>query len=92
VPEVKICSAYEHTGIAEVGAMIEKQIHYHISNGFFQIKRNEQNIFAFQRLLNEQLRNMLFSKPGLTEKIRQIEQQIASGTISPYSAVKLITA
>jgi LAO/AO transport system kinase len=91
IPEVKICSAYEHTGIEDVWTMITKQIHYHISNGFFQKKRDEQNIFAFQRLLNEQLRNLLFSKPGLTEKIQQIEEEIAAGTISPYSAVRLIT-
>ncbi len=91
VPEVKICSSYEHSGIGEVDGMIEKYIQHQTANGYLERKRQEQNLFAFQRLLNEQLRQVLFSRPGLKEQILQLEQDIASGQISPYSAVRKVS-
>jgi LAO/AO transport system kinase len=90
VPEVLVCSAYEGTGVATVAMMIEKYCRHQESKGFFQDKRTQQNVFAFQRLLQEELRNRLLSKPGLREKIREIEQAIGASRISPYSAIHLL--
>lgn len=91
IPEVKICSSYEHSGIAEVDAMIEKYIQHQTANHYLVQKRKEQNLFAFQRLLNEQLRQVLFSRPGLKEQILQLEQDISAGHTSPYSAVRKVS-
>jgi LAO/AO transport system kinase len=90
IPEVKICSAYDNTGITDVGLMIEKYLAHQQANGYFLQKRNEQNLYAFQRLLNEQLRQMLYARPGLNEEIKALENEIAANKISPYSAVKKI--
>lgn len=88
LPEVKVCSSYENTGINEVWTMIEKHYLHHNSKGYFQQNRINQNVFAFQRLLQEQIRNYFLSKPGLKEKVAELEIQIARGKISPYSAVE----
>lgn len=90
-PEVKVCSSYDNYGIAEVVAMIEKYLDHQYANGYFPQKRNEQNLHAFQRLLNEQLRQLLYARPGLKEEIGVIEKEILNNTISPYTAVKNIT-
>jgi LAO/AO transport system kinase len=90
-PEVKVCSSYDNYGITEVVAMIEKYLDHQYANGYFQEKRSEQNLHAFQRLLNEQLRQLLFARPGLKEEIGVIEREILNNTISPYTAVKNIT-
>ncbi len=90
IPEVKICSSYDNTGIAAVSEMIEKYCLHQAANGYFRQKRQEQDLFAFQRLLNEQLNRVLYAKPGLKEEITQIEQEIQNGLLSPYSAVSRV--
>jgi LAO/AO transport system kinase len=90
-PEVKVCSSYDNYGIVEVVTMIEKYLAHQYANGYFEQKRNEQNLHAFQRLLNEQLRQLLYARPGLKEEIGVVEKEILNNTISPYTAVKNIT-
>lgn len=90
-PEVKICSAYENKGVDEVWEMIDKHHRHMTTTGFFEQQRKDQGLFAFRRLLQEQLQLMLLSKPGLAQKIKETEQQVRTGLISPYSAVKAIT-
>lgn len=87
IPEVLVCSAYEGTGVAAIGNMIGKYCRHQESTGFFREKRVQQNVQAFQRLLQEELRNRLLRRPGFREKIREAELAIASGRISPYSAM-----
>lgn len=90
IPEVKICSSYDNTGIEQVTEMIEKFINHQTANGYLMQQRKEQNLHAFQRLLNEQLRFILLNKAGLKEEVNQLQQQIAQNNLSPYSAVKKI--
>ena len=90
IPEVKICSSYDGAGIADVDLMIEKYIQHQTANNYLVEKRKDQNLFAFQRLLNEQLRRFLFARPGLKEQVLQLEKDITSGQISPYSAVRKV--
>ncbi len=90
IPEVKVCSSYDHTGIEDVAKMIEKYIDHQTVSGYFGQKRNDQNLYAFQRLFNEQLRQILYTRPGLKEEISVIEKEIAENSISPYSAVRRI--
>ncbi|MFA6151972.1 MAG: methylmalonyl Co-A mutase-associated GTPase MeaB [Chitinophagaceae bacterium] len=88
IPEVKVCSSYENTGVKEVWTMIEKHYQHQNNKGYFQRNRINQNVFAFHRLLQEQIRNYFLSKPGLKEKVEELESEIEKGTISPYSAVE----
>lgn len=90
IPEVKVCSSLENKGIEEVWEMMEKFFRHQKANGFFEGKRNEQNLHAFRRLLDEQLRMMLLQKPGIHEMMWDLEAKIAAHVISPYSAVKLL--
>lgn len=91
IPEVKICSSYEGSGIREVWEMIEKYLRHQATNGFFEQKRIQQNKFAFHKLLNEQLKQLLYAMPGFKDKILELEQAVLQNKISPYSAVMNIT-
>ncbi len=90
IPEVKICSSYNNSGIEDIAEMIERYVQHQTTNGHFQKKRNEQNLFAFQRLLEEQLKRILFAKPGLEEKILHMQKEVLGNKISAYSAVAAI--
>jgi LAO/AO transport system kinase len=88
IPQVKVCSAYQNEGIDEVWEMMNQFRQHQITKGYFYEKRKQQNIFAFQRLLQEQLHYLLLQKAGLKEQIEDLEQQIGLGIISPYTAVQ----
>lgn len=87
IPEVKICSSYEQSGIEEVAAMIEKFHRHQLSNGYFEQKRSNQNLFAFRQLLNEGLFRQLLAQHGVQGEIRQLEAQVLNNKLSPYTAV-----
>lgn len=87
IPEVKICSSYENAGIAEVAAMIDKFHHHQVSNGHFEQKRSNQNLFAFRQLLNEGLFRRLLAQHGVQDLVHQLEARVLNHTLSPYTAV-----
>lgn len=88
IPEVKTCSSYEGIGINEIHEMIEKFVQHQTTKGFFDAKRKEQNLFAFKRLLDEQLKSNFLSQKAVMDKMKQLEQDVLIGAISPYSAVQ----
>ncbi len=87
IPQVKLTSAYEATGIEEVWDMIQQYYLQVETNGFLQHKRQEQNRYAFHRLFDEQLRRMFMDNPVVREGMEKIEKEVEAGTISPYTAV-----
>ncbi len=84
-PQVLTASAIQNIGIAAVWDMIDTYYRHTVSSNFFQTKRNEQNLYAFQKLLNEQLQKR-FLQP-YNQTIESQKQDIISGSISPYAAV-----
>jgi len=90
IPEVKTCSSYENTGIKEIQEMIEKFIQHQIAKGFFESKRKEQNLYAFRRLLDEQLKINFLAQPKIKTQLLELEKQVVDGLISPYSAVSKV--
>lgn len=87
IAQVKVCSAYEGQGIIAVWDMIKEFEHHQKASGYFGIRRQNQNVFAFRRLLQEQLKINFLKKSGLDNKIDTLEQEIREGKISPYSAL-----
>lgn len=87
IPEVKICSSYDQSGISEIGEMIGRYLQHQQANGYFNRKRDEQNLYAFRRLLNEQLLQVLYARPRLKEDMDRLQEDILHNRISPYSAV-----
>jgi LAO/AO transport system kinase len=91
-PEVHTCSSTEMKGIEEVQKMIDKFYHHQINNGFFESRRQEQNLLAFQRLLHEALFKRLLHQQGLQQTVTQLEEEVKMGKLNPYSAVRKLVA
>jgi LAO/AO transport system kinase len=87
-PEVQIASAYERRGISEAVALIEKFVHHQQVKGFFQQNRDDQNLYAFQRLLRAALIEWMYQDMQVHARIKDLEQAVQSQQISPYSAVR----
>jgi len=86
-PPVKIASAYDHTGIAEIADMVESYVLKTTLNGFFLQHRQEQNLMAFDRLLQESIFRLLFNEAHFQAQVNNIRQQVEAGSLHPYSAV-----
>lgn len=92
IPEVKIASSYENEGIETVWEMLERYKTHQTLNGYWNTKRTEQNLYAYHKLLNEKLIQILMRKPELKVLKAEMEQQVIANEISPYSAVIKIAA
>jgi LAO/AO transport system kinase len=90
IPEVKICSAYEGSGIKEVADMIDRFVAQQKSTGHFQQRRQMQRLHTFRRLLQEALSRQLYARPGFQQTIESVEEALMQDKISPYSAVRAL--
>ncbi len=88
VPEVKTCSSLTNEGIAEVYEMIEKYRRHSAINRYFEKKRTDQARYNLQQLIDEQIRAKFYNTPGISEKIKSLEQLILQNKMSPYTAVE----
>lgn len=61
IPEVKTCSATEKTGVSDIYEMIEKYIRHINANSYFEKKRQQQNVFWFEKLVDKKIRQRFFS-------------------------------
>ncbi|MBS1645837.1 MAG: methylmalonyl Co-A mutase-associated GTPase MeaB [Bacteroidetes bacterium] len=92
IPEAKVCSSTENTGIAEVYDMIEKYVRHAKSNGFFEKKRKQQTVFWFERLVQEKIQTSFFSNMLFLEKYQQIKEQLQNEKLSVTHAIQMLFA
>lgn len=88
-PLVQIASAYENTGIQDVWQMIEQFKVHQQDNAYWQKRRSNQNILAYEQLLHATLLTRLYANIPASLLIN-IQQDVAKGTLSTYSAVQKI--
>ncbi|MFT4062206.1 MAG: methylmalonyl Co-A mutase-associated GTPase MeaB [Edaphocola sp.] len=91
-PEVKICSGIDNSGIADIIAMIDKFVVHQQLNGYFWEARKKQELYAFHKMINEQLRLLLLHRPGILEAIGDLEGELSRGKLTAYTAVNKLTA
>jgi len=85
-PQVKICSALENTGIAEIWQLITDFIQHTRQTQFFTQKRQEQNLFWLHQAITTGLEDQFFSKLQVQAQLNEMRQKVASGEISPFLA------
>ncbi|HTO16670.1 MAG TPA: methylmalonyl Co-A mutase-associated GTPase MeaB [Edaphocola sp.] len=86
-PEVLITSAIEQIGIPEVAEMIAKFKFVQQKTGQFEQRRKEQNLKAFNRLLQEVLYRNLLEQSGLGANVEKLKDDVSQGKLNPYSAI-----
>lgn len=85
-PEVLAISSYENEGIDSVWNMIDKYERHTKANGYFETKRNAQDLYAFEKTLQNGLLAFLSRKDDIQRKKTELMAQITSKNISPYAA------
>lgn len=82
------CSAQENTGILEIHKNIDKCIRQSKSTNFFNIKREEQNIFWIHKILREEIGNRKFNNLRENNLIVKIENEIIKNNINIYKIIR----
>ena len=87
IPQVKTASSYNNEGMEALWQMrLQYQAHT-LSQGYWIEKRNQQNLFAFDKLLNDEL--LLLIKERLNDvTLENLKKAILNSELSPYSGVK----
>ena len=84
------CSAQEDTGILEIHKNIDQCIRQSKSTNFFNIKREEQNIFWIHKILREEIGNRKYNNLKENNLIVKIENKIIKDNINIYKIIRNI--
>ena len=85
-PRVVTCSALNMTGLEHLWKLIQEHDSCLSRAGELQIHRKQQALQWMWALLEERLRDHLFSCPGITEQIKKYEERIINGITTPTVA------
>ncbi|MFY7989298.1 MAG: methylmalonyl Co-A mutase-associated GTPase MeaB [Fluviicola sp.] len=86
IPEVKSCSSLEKSGISEIWEMIERFERHTQTNGSFDHKRHNQDLYWMEEALKEKLIFGLHRDPEVKAHKKTIEAQLLAGEISAFEA------
>lgn len=86
IPKVQAISAWEHKGIEEVWGNIQAFVNHTKINGSYYKKREEQDLYAFHRMVNYYIHEHFMSYSKMSTLMNQLELQIKKRAITPYAA------
>lgn len=90
VPKALTCSALEGHSIGKVAEMIETFAESVKQNGFFELRRNEQDRYWMHETLKELVLADLFENESHQQSIRALEQKVVKGEITSFAAAELL--
>lgn len=80
------CSALQQKNIDKSWEFVEEYVEHTKTTGFFQQKRNQQNLNWFKRTSNRLLLENIYSNKKYSELENSLKKQILDGKISPFAA------
>lgn len=87
-PKVVTASALTGAGVAEVSKLVSEFTEWQKAKGFWESRRRQQALLAFERLLNAKFVQLVSENPAVEDKIKTLKAAISRQQLSPYSAVK----
>lgn len=91
-PLVKLCSAREGTGVAEVWQSVLSYVDLCGPNGYLQQKRAAQRVQHFHEFTRQRLEQWLLGSKSQQDLSKQLEQEVSTGNLSPYAAALRLLA
>lgn len=85
-PQVKTISAWENIGIDDSWEAVKSYVNHTKLNGYFYKKRQEQDIYAFYRIVDYFVKQHFMQEPKMAALLEQLEGQIKNQAITPYGA------
>jgi len=89
-PKVTTCSAITHDGVADVWQIINEYFDLTKNNGFFGLRRSEQNSYWLTETINEQLKNNFYSREDIAALLEQNKKAVQNNEISPFAAATIL--
>ena len=88
IPKAGTCSARSKEGIDGVWEIIREYEEFTRENGFFNIKRQEQEIKIMLETIKENLSDSFNENPSVTAQFPILKNKVLSGNMSSYKAAK----
>ncbi|MGV3505166.1 MAG: methylmalonyl Co-A mutase-associated GTPase MeaB [Adhaeribacter sp.] len=85
-PQVKLCSGLEATGLEEIWEMITAYLATSRKQGYFNKKRQEQNLHWMHQTIHQALYDRFYHAPAVQAQLPELESQVANGSKSPFQA------
>ena len=85
-PRVLLASAYYKKGIAEIWELIEAYVKLTKENNYFELHRNQQNIYWLKETINEHLLQNFYLDEKIIQEFPLKEEEVLSHKKSPFSA------
>lgn len=82
------CSAITREGIDVIWDIIRKYKEITTSSGVFERHRKEQNVKWVHDMVNDHLRSLFSKHPGVNKIIKDVERNVANGTMPAVAAVQ----
>jgi LAO/AO transport system kinase len=87
-PKVLLASAIKNTGIDKVWSTVLEYITHCKNNNYWITNRNRQARHRMHETINDSLRSNFYQNPEFRQRIKELEEMVVSGSISPFLAAK----
>lgn len=88
IPKVKTCSALENIGIKEVWELVENYQQEVKKNGFWEEKRQQQNIDWMESFIRQSLEEHFFQNQKVQDLWQEISREVGQGKLPALNAAK----
>ncbi len=86
--KVLTSSAIENKGLVEIWHLIQEYLKMMNENGYFEAKRNHQNLQWMNDNIKLKLENSFYESPKMKDQLKIMENQVIKGQISATAAAK----
>lgn len=87
IPKVEICSSVTGSGIPEIYKLLNTYKDHCMLNGFFQLKRKQQQIDILKETLNNDILQYIYQKHLLNEKLNNLN---AKENLNPFKEAHVL--
>jgi LAO/AO transport system kinase len=85
-PVVTTSSALTGAGVAEVWEVIEQYQAQMQVSGYFQQRRQEQNLHWLHEAIRQELEERFYANPRVQQQLTEVREQVMGGKKSPFGA------
>ncbi|SHK59117.1 methylmalonyl Co-A mutase-associated GTPase MeaB [Hymenobacter psychrotolerans] len=87
-PVVTTSSAVSGQGVPEVWDVVQRYVQQTRESGYFQRRRQEQNLHWLHETIREALETRFYARPEVARQLAGIEQQVMNGGKSAFGAAE----
>ncbi len=89
-PKTLLCSAINNKGVADIWDLIQEYTSITKENGYFQLKRNDQNKFWLLQTIESSLKSDFYSNPKIKSELDKQLQLLRDNKTSPFTAAQYL--